>query len=132
AAPGGICISRVVRDQIRHKLPSTFADTGEQSVKNIARPVRAYAMTAAAVASTPLVAAPASMGRARSLRRLIVPASAIVVLCIAAAAGGAWPKGTPPAASTQTPVAATAPSPAVVETRPHPRLSVVGLTFAHL
>jgi len=40
AEPGGICISRVVRDQIRDKLSYPFEDSGEQSVKNIARPVR--------------------------------------------------------------------------------------------
>src|SRR5215469_15012597 len=43
AEPGGLCISRMVRDQIRDKLPLTFDDMGEQSVKNIARPVRVYA-----------------------------------------------------------------------------------------
>jgi len=37
AEPGGVCISRVVRDQIRDKLPYPFEDRGEQSVKNIAR-----------------------------------------------------------------------------------------------
>jgi adenylate cyclase len=42
AEPGGICISRVVRDQVRNKLDYTFEDLGEQQVKNIARPVRAY------------------------------------------------------------------------------------------
>src|ERR1700752_592187 len=52
AEPGGICISRVVRDQIRDKLPYPFEDLGEQTVKNIARPVRAYAMGSTAVAST--------------------------------------------------------------------------------
>ena len=31
AEPGGICISRVVRDQIRDKLPYPFEDRGEQS-----------------------------------------------------------------------------------------------------
>jgi adenylate cyclase len=36
AEPGGVCISRVVRDQIRDKLPYPFEDRGEQSVKNIA------------------------------------------------------------------------------------------------
>src|SRR5215471_11976748 len=56
--PSGICISRVVRDQIRDKLPYPFADMGEQSVKNIARPVRAYAMSATNVASTLLTVAP--------------------------------------------------------------------------
>ena len=44
AEPGGICISRMVRDQIRDKLPYQFEDLGEQSVKNIARPVRVYAL----------------------------------------------------------------------------------------
>jgi adenylate cyclase len=51
AAPGGICISRTVRDQIRDKLPYAFEDLGEQSVKNIARPVRVYALRAEAVAN---------------------------------------------------------------------------------
>ena len=42
ADPGGICVSRVVRDQVRGKLDFTFEDMGEQQVKNIARPVRVY------------------------------------------------------------------------------------------
>src|SRR5215469_3598438 len=42
AEPGGICVSRVVRDQIRDKLDCAFEDLGEQQVKNIARPVRVY------------------------------------------------------------------------------------------
>jgi len=42
AEPGGICVSRVVRDQVRDKLAFPFEDMGEQQVKNIARPVRAY------------------------------------------------------------------------------------------
>src|SRR6195256_1616694 len=42
AEPGGICVSRVVRDQVRDKLDFAFDDTGEQQVKNIARPVRVF------------------------------------------------------------------------------------------
>jgi adenylate cyclase len=42
AEPGGICVSRVVRDQVRDKLDFGFEDLGEQRVKNIARPVRVY------------------------------------------------------------------------------------------
>ena len=42
AQPGGICVSRVVRDQVRDKLAFSFEDMGEQRVKNIARPVRAH------------------------------------------------------------------------------------------
>ena len=48
AEPGGICVSRVVRDQVRDKLAFAFEDMGEQQVKNIARPVHASAS-----ASTP-------------------------------------------------------------------------------
>jgi class 3 adenylate cyclase/tetratricopeptide (TPR) repeat protein len=44
AEPGGVCISRAVRDQIRDKLPFPFDDRGEFQVKNIARPVRVYAV----------------------------------------------------------------------------------------
>jgi TolB-like protein/class 3 adenylate cyclase len=43
AEPGGICISRMVRDNVRDKLDYAFEDMGEQSVKNMARPVRVYA-----------------------------------------------------------------------------------------
>jgi class 3 adenylate cyclase len=42
AEPGGICVSRNVRDQVRDKLDLAFEDLGEQQVKNIARAVRVY------------------------------------------------------------------------------------------
>jgi len=42
ADPGGICVSRVVRDQVLDKLNFTFEDLGAQEVKNIARPVDVY------------------------------------------------------------------------------------------
>src|SRR5437667_11638073 len=63
AEPGGICVSRVVRDQVRDKLDFAFDDTGDQQVKNIARPVRVYRVGARAsgapAAETPAVPAPA-------------------------------------------------------------------------
>ena len=43
AEPGGICISSSAYDQVRGKVGVEFADLGEQNLKNIARPVRAYA-----------------------------------------------------------------------------------------
>jgi adenylate cyclase len=46
AEPGGICISRNVRDQVRDKLGLAFEDLGEQQVKNIIRPVRVYRVLA--------------------------------------------------------------------------------------
>jgi class 3 adenylate cyclase len=42
AAPGEICVSYSVREQVGEKLPIRFADLGEHGVKNIARPVRVY------------------------------------------------------------------------------------------
>src|SRR6516164_4384872 len=42
AAPGDICVSASVREQIGEKLPIGFADLGDHGVKNIARPVRVY------------------------------------------------------------------------------------------
>jgi len=44
AAAGGVCVSGTVRDHIGERLPYAFEDMGEQSVKNIARPVRAFAL----------------------------------------------------------------------------------------
>ena len=42
AEPGGIWISRAVRDRIGERLPYSFEDIGEQSVKNIAHPVHVF------------------------------------------------------------------------------------------
>ena len=60
AEPGGICISRVVRDQVRDKLDCAFEDMGEQSVKNIARPVRVYAWRPEGVTGLPAAMVPHS------------------------------------------------------------------------
>ncbi len=59
AEPGGICVSRVVRDQVRDKLAFAFEDMGEQQVKNIARPVRAHRIRIDAVVPTPPAASAA-------------------------------------------------------------------------
>jgi class 3 adenylate cyclase len=42
ARPGGICISRVAFDQIESKLPLGYEYIGEQSLKNISKPLHAY------------------------------------------------------------------------------------------
>jgi TolB-like protein/Flp pilus assembly protein TadD len=77
AEPGGICISRVVRDQIRDKLPYPFEDLGEQSVKNIARPVRAYVLRPETIADLPAAnmspAAPTSQPGAPRLSIVVLP-----------------------------------------------------------
>ena len=42
ADPGGICVRRNVRNQVRDKLDLSFEDRGEIEIKNIARPVRVF------------------------------------------------------------------------------------------
>jgi len=44
AEPGGICISSSAYEQVRGKVPVEFTDLGEQTLKNIARPIHAYAV----------------------------------------------------------------------------------------
>src|SRR6266567_783561 len=46
--PGGICISSSAYDQVRGKVAVEFTDLGEQTLKNIARPIRAYAVDVSA------------------------------------------------------------------------------------
>jgi adenylate cyclase len=132
AEPGGLCISRVVRDQIRDKLPYSFEDMGEQSVKNIAGPVRAYAMSEYTVASTQLVSTPAQSGPAR---RLISPSRAAIAACLVAAIGiglvtwWTWPQESTPAVA----VPAVSPqTPPAIASAPAPRLSFVVLPFENL
>jgi adenylate cyclase len=42
AEPGGVCVSGTTFDQVEGKLPFAYEFLGEQSVKNIARPLRIY------------------------------------------------------------------------------------------
>src|SRR5215469_15349119 len=77
AEPGGICISRTVRDHIRDKLAYAFEDLGEQSVKNIARPVRVYALRPEAIADLPAPTAPPAPP---ILQPTVAPRLSIVVL----------------------------------------------------
>jgi class 3 adenylate cyclase/pimeloyl-ACP methyl ester carboxylesterase len=47
AEPGGICVSGKVFDEVRSKIGIEFADMGEQRLKNITEPVRAYRVVGA-------------------------------------------------------------------------------------
>ena len=47
--PGGLCVSRSVHDQVRDKLPYRFEDKGKLELKNIARPIGVFALSADSV-----------------------------------------------------------------------------------
>jgi len=115
--PGGVCISRTVRDHIGDRLPYSFEDIGEQSVKNIAQPVHAYALSATAVASLPEVTTvlqPIAPSRRSGLRLAVLltvssPRFALDRDLVA------WPKGNSTALPVQASVART------VQHPPRPR-----------
>jgi len=136
AEPGGICISRTVRDHIGDRLPYSFEDIGEQSVKNIAQPVHAYALRAAAVASLPEVTIPlppiGKNRRSSSFRLAVLAACIIVVIAIGAAAWWSWPRGTLSTVSVPATVAAGAQKPSTSEVKSPSRLSIVVLPFTNL
>jgi adenylate cyclase len=51
--PGGICVSRQVRDHVHDRLDLTFERLGALSLKNIARPVEAFVVKLDSAATTP-------------------------------------------------------------------------------
>ena len=53
ADPGGVALSRTVRDQVAGKVPAEFEDLGEHSFKNISRPVHVFALRATVVRAAP-------------------------------------------------------------------------------
>jgi adenylate cyclase len=134
AEPGGICISRVVRDQIRDKLPYPFEDRGEQSVKNIVRSVRVYALRPEVLAELPAASVPAAAPRRRIPLAVIAMATG-AALVITGIAWWLWPSTRsspmrPAVVGTAAENARTVPS--VLEPAVAPRLSIVVLPFANL
>jgi TolB-like protein/class 3 adenylate cyclase/Tfp pilus assembly protein PilF len=116
AEPGGICVSGAVRDQIGVRLPIALAALGEQRVKNIARPIRAFRIGGAAE-HKPLALVSGARWKSRPARL------AAVAIALAVVAGGAalWLSSRQPGPA----------PPAVVQTSPAPRLSIVVLPFAN-
>ena len=68
AEPGGVAVSDAVQCAIRKRLTATFDDLGEQTVKNIAEPVRAYRVyDAVRTGSAPAAPTPVAPGRDAAL-----------------------------------------------------------------
>jgi len=123
AEPGGICVSAGVHEDAAGKVDLAFRDLGEQQLKNIARPLRAYAVRAPASPTRP--------SRRRILTsRLAAGALILAVAGIGATAWWAWPRMSPPGTTAQG--VPTASPPPASEAKPAPRLSIVVLPFANL
>jgi TolB-like protein/Tfp pilus assembly protein PilF len=130
AEPGGICVSGTVRDQVRDRLPYALDDMGEQSVKNIARPVRVYALRPEAVADLPARSVQFDVPRRRFPVFVAIAATAVALLVIAVSAWWLWPAPR----SSPTPTAAAGAPAAMSTSQPlvAPRLSIVVLPFTNL
>ncbi|HTO82577.1 MAG TPA: adenylate/guanylate cyclase domain-containing protein [Methylomirabilota bacterium] len=94
AEPGGIAISGSAYDQVKAKLAVGYADLGEQSVKNIAEPVRAYRVLLDPAAAGTMVAA--AKAPARSSRRAPLAVAAFLLLLVMAGALAWWRPWQPP------------------------------------
>jgi adenylate cyclase len=123
AEPGGICVSARVREDAAGKVELAFRDIGDQQLKNIARPVRAYAVGA--------VASPARHSRRRIVTsRLAAGAIILAVFGIGAATWWAWPRLSSPTTTAQ--AVSTTNLTSASEVKPAPRLSIVVLPFENL
>ena len=71
ASPGGVTVSDAVQGAVRSKVSASFIDQGEQAVKNISHPVRAFSVQTGATASSP-AASSASLPRERSPEKLSI------------------------------------------------------------
>jgi TolB-like protein/class 3 adenylate cyclase len=91
--PGGVCVSSSAYEQVRGRIETEFVDLGEQALKNIARPVRAYALTPAGIAAA-AATQPAQKTRGLSLRWPAITAALVVALL--AAGAYAWHSGLAP------------------------------------
>ncbi|MBP2235270.1 TolB-like protein/class 3 adenylate cyclase/Flp pilus assembly protein TadD [Sinorhizobium kostiense] len=85
AEPGGICISGTAFDQVVHKIDVGFSALGEQKLKNIADPVRAYR-----VLLDPSQAGKVAAARRRPRRRGMILAALAVMLAAITAIFLAW------------------------------------------
>ncbi len=119
--PGGVCLSEDAYRQVRDKLQATFVDLGEQSLKNIARPVRAYALKPGGFVGAPRPA------RNPGGKTLLWSAVAAALVVAAATAGWFGWRGLSPAPEHEAALATAAANLAAA-----PRLSIVVLPFENL
>ena len=91
APPGGCCISERVYEEIRNKPEFHVQDLGEKHLKNVARPIRAYAMTAADAPGQPRSPFGSSTNPDQSKRRrLAIGVGALLIIAIVGISTWNW------------------------------------------
>jgi len=134
AEQGGITVSESVRTAVKGKVAARFEDQGEQTVKNISEPVRAYRVRPEGGGGAAV--RPAESRRTGIKRAPAIAAAALIV--IIALAGLAWlqpwvQRGQPPSVAGTTQALPEKPAVAPVADKPKaPPLSIVVLPFDNL
>jgi adenylate cyclase len=124
--PGAICISGSAYDHVRGRIDADFVDLGERTLKNIAQPVRVYALGVGEIAHASAATPPRPAAPIKPTAPALL---GIAALLIAIAAGGlTWFIASRPAAI------ATGPPPLVASQAPGEakHLSIVVLPFTNL
>ncbi len=90
AKPGDICVSGTVRDQIESKLDLRYEDLGEQSLKNIPKPVRVYQVRLESLPGKPAHLGLTRGAQRRGLRAALL-ATGTVLLLFGVGIWATWP-----------------------------------------
>jgi adenylate cyclase len=124
--PGGVCVSGSAFEHVHGRVAADFADLGEQRLRNIAKPVRAFALSPEAIAAAKVEPAEKSAPKSEEPRavrgRSALPLAALFAALMVVIAGGAWwfiDANRPAAVAAKTPAEAA-------------RLSIVVLPFTNL
>jgi adenylate cyclase len=126
AEPGGVCVSGSAFDHVRGRVEAEFVDLGEKALKNIARPVRVYALEVGEIARASASTPPRPAVPAKPTARALL---AIASLLIVIAAGGWYLTiaNRPDAVATGPPAFLASQAPAEAK-----HLSIVVLPFTNL
>jgi adenylate cyclase len=119
AEPGGVAVSQSVQTAVQGRVSARFEDMGEQSVKNIAQPVRVFRLHTGAGSAADVSAAVTVVRPARRMRWLAAVATGLLAVVVGAVAVRSVWRST----------FSMAPAEAMTDAR---RLSIVALPFANL
>jgi class 3 adenylate cyclase len=110
--PGGICVSRSVRDHAHGRLDLRFEELGVLTLKNITRPVEAFVLrhelevteprrlsSGAVAALSPIPNTPVTLRKAYPRRTLVAGVGSVLAVGIGGSVAALWPSGRPAARS---------------------------------
>ena len=126
AEPGGVCVSGSAFDHVRGRVEAEFIDLGERALKNIARPVRVYALEVGEIARASASTPPRPAVPAKPAARALLGIGSLLIV-IAAGGWYLFIANRPAAVATGPPALLASQAPAEAK-----HLSIVVLPFTNL